>query len=126
MHTAITQPAQDNLGTFLEGPLKVLKIIETKTKHREFRDLLIKLSLRVKFLLKCLQRFNTCKNLSYKCISKPLWWSTFSLKLESKTANSKYNLFGFERLCFHEVTFHHSYKKFNQSLVQKSEIHILN
>ena len=47
MHTAITQPAQDNLGTFPEGPLKVLKIIETKTKHREFRDILIKLSLRV-------------------------------------------------------------------------------
>ena len=47
MHTAITQPAQDNPGTFPEGPLKVLKIIETKTKHREFRDILIKLSLRV-------------------------------------------------------------------------------
>ena len=53
MHTAITQPAQDNPGTFPEGPLKVLKIIETKTKHCEFRHILIKLNLRVNCFITC-------------------------------------------------------------------------
>ena len=78
----------------------VPKIIYTKTKHGEFRNILIKFSLNVwgKF---------------------PVYWS---LKLQ----HSKNNLFGFERLYFYEVTFKHSCKKCSQSLVQKSEIHILN
>ena len=56
----------------------------------------------------------------------PFWWSTFSLKLESKVKlqHNKKNLFGFEQLYFYEVTLQYSCKKRSKPVVQKSEINI--
>ena len=48
--------------------------------------------------------------------------------MESKVRlqHNEKNLFGFERLYFHEVTLQYSCKKCNQPVVQKIEINISN
>ena len=89
------------------------------TRHSVFTNMLSKFDLRVSD--KFIQKVDNSKNLSKKCLSKYLWWRTFSLKQSLKACNIAKRTCFSKKLCFMKLLFSTLVKKstINQPLVRK-------